>query len=418
MPAPERLPSPPSPPQADDPPKAGAADDSPTRVWFLGLTALGAAGLLGELSRRRLLQQRARRLGETIPMPGRHTAAATAERALRAAAVPVPIAAITTTLTNLAARRFDTDRDLPRIGALLLDEHTLTLLLTEDDDAPVAPFTATDPSKWVAAAADVVAEQPLDDADATNPYPLLVTLGHTDDATLIVNLEAAGTLAVVGDDHVADEVLHALVIEAATSDLCSQLAVVVDDELAELRDAFEPHRLRPSTHPDEMRATLDDVAQYLAAHEFDDTLQARGDRQAPDLWLPTTFIARDSHEACPPWRGAALVARAAPQPAGGWTIAVTADGTASLEPLGIGFAPQRLKQDNLQALRDLLTTAVPPVASRPNAPSAPPSATETIDTMRASAPRLQPPVDAPEQRATIALSGVPDSGVAPGPRSS
>ncbi|MBN9327009.1 MAG: LysM peptidoglycan-binding domain-containing protein, partial [Cellulomonas sp.] len=94
-------------------------------AWFLGLAALGAAGVVGEIARRRHLQQRARRLGETIPMPEPTSPAAAAERTLRTAAIAVSIDAIRTTLHNLACRCFDVGRELPRVAALLLDEHNL-----------------------------------------------------------------------------------------------------------------------------------------------------------------------------------------------------------------------------------------------------------------------------------------------------
>ena len=195
------------------------ADEArPTNTWFLGFAALGAVGVVGEIARRRHLQQRARQVGETIPLPDPGSPAAAAERTLRAAATPVSIDAIRTTLTDVGCRCFDAGRDLPRIGALLLDEHHLTLLLVDDAPDPVAPFSAPDPRTWVATTTDVAAEQIVDDPDQVNPYPLVVVLGHTDEATVILNLEAAGTLAIVGDDTAAEDALRALVMEAATSE--------------------------------------------------------------------------------------------------------------------------------------------------------------------------------------------------------
>ena len=133
--------------------EAGSARAAAT--WLLGFAALGAVGIVGEIARRRHLQQRARKVGETIPLPEPGSPAAAAERTLRTATTPVSIDAIRTTLTNLAHRCFDTGHDLPRIGALLLDEHHLTLVLVDDAPDPVAPFTATDPRTWVAATADI-----------------------------------------------------------------------------------------------------------------------------------------------------------------------------------------------------------------------------------------------------------------------
>ena len=345
----------------DDP----ATESKPT--WFLGLTALGAVGLIGELTRRRHLQQRARRLGESIPMPDLISPAAHAERTLRSAATPVSIGAITTTLDNLGCRCFDAGRELPTVGALLLDEHTLTLLLLEDDPVPVAPFAATDARTWVASTADIAAEAAIDDPDKCAPYPLLVTLGHTDHATLIVNLEAAGTLAITGDDTIADDILRALVIEAATSDLSGQLCVCLDpaDDLAPIASAFERHRFRVLRAGDERSTTTTAIAQ--GTHRPRTRGHPAGTRRSPG----TGHVAprhlhrtnRDRHRTARPWTGAALVSRRVSGDRAGWTIEADDRGDAVLSPLGVAFRPQRLRHDQLVDLQALLDTSVPPTPS-------------------------------------------------------
>ncbi|CAL8978637.1 hypothetical protein CELL_02919 [Cellulomonas sp. T2.31MG-18] len=328
-------------------------------TWFLGLAALGAAGIVGEIARRRHLQQRARRVGETIPMPEPTSAAASAERALRTAATPVSIDAIRTTLHNVACRCFDAGRQLPRVAALLLDEHHLTLLLLEDLPDAVAPFTATNPRAWVAPTADVATEEPIDDPAQGTPYPLLVTLGHTDDATLILNLEAAGTLTLVGDDTAAGEALRALVMEAATSDLASQLALHTDEMLADLTDAFEDFRLRVTDERDDRFGWAESVAGLLARRGLADVLQARAHREMDDLWLPIVFIeASLTAPPSPPWSGVVTLTRQDVDDA--WNIRVDPAGRARLEPLDISFRPQRMTQEQTDHLRDLLITSLPP----------------------------------------------------------
>jgi hypothetical protein len=341
----------------------GNDEASTTTGWFLGLAALGAVGLVGEIARRRHLQQRARKSGETIPLPERTSPAARAERTLRTAAVPVSIEAIKATLTNVAYRTFNLGRDLPRVGALLLDEQHLKLLLVEDAPDPIPPFTAADPRTWVATTADVAAEELIDDTDQANPYPLLVVLGHTDDATLIVNLEAAGTLAIVGDDLAAEEALQALVMELGTSDLASQLGVHVDEPLADLQGAFEDFRLRATDDRDNRTRTEADVAAGLAVAGLDDTLQLCGDGDAPDLWWPYTYV-EHTLKAAPsaPWSGIVTITRQPTDAA--WTITVDADGSARLEPLGIAYQPQRLTTEHAEQLRSLLVTSLPPEARR------------------------------------------------------
>ena len=333
------------------------------RGWYLGFTALGAAGVIGEIARRRKLQQRARRVGETIPMPSPASPAAHAERTLRTAPTPVRIAALTTTLANLGCRCFDAGRELPRVGALLLNEHHLTLLLVEDAPDPVPPFTATDARTWTASTADVAAEEPIDDPEQCIPYPLLVTLGHTQDATLIANLEAAGTLTVTGDDTAADAVLLALLLEAATSELANQTPIRVDGSLATLAASFEDFRLRLADDRDDPVALQDEIGAVLAAHGLDDTLQSRGDRTLPDTWQPEVHVERSlQRPPNPPWSGVVTITREAI--GAGWTIRTKDDGLASLDPFGIEFQPQRLSPDQLEQLRSVLLTAMPPEPQR------------------------------------------------------
>lgn len=333
-----------------------------TRTWFLGFAALGAVGIVGEIARRRHLQQRARKIGETIPLPAATSPAAAAERTLRAAAAPVSIDAIRTALTNLASRCFDAGCDLPRIGALLLDEHQLRLLLVEDAGDAVAPFIAQDPRTWVAETAEIAAGQLTDD-DEINPYPLFVVLGHTDDATVILNLEAAGTLSIVGDDTAAEDALRALVMEAATSDLASQLAVHVDELFADFAVAFEDFRLRPTEARDDRGRLEAEIAAGIAGLGHEDTLQLRADHDMADLWLPYIYV-EHTLQAAPsaPWSSVVTITRQAAQPA--WTITIDFNGSARLEPLGIDYRPQRLTVENAERLRSVLITSLPPEPRR------------------------------------------------------
>ena len=94
-----------------------------------------------------------------------------------------------TTLLNLDSRCYEAERDLPRIAALTLDEHTLTLHLDSDDPEPVPPFAARDARTWTARTDEVANETLVDDAERSEPYPALVTLGQSDAGTVLLNLE-------------------------------------------------------------------------------------------------------------------------------------------------------------------------------------------------------------------------------------
>jgi nucleoid-associated protein YgaU/DNA-binding SARP family transcriptional activator len=350
-----------SPESADTETVDAPPEDSSPAPLFIGLTALAAAGVIGELARRRHLQHRARRVGESIPMPDPESPAAAAERTLRTAATPVPLTQLRVALQNIDSRCYAAERDLPRIAAITLDEHTLTLHLLEGESEPVPPFIVAEGSRWVASTEAIAAEELVDDHGRSEPYPTLVPLGHTDDATVLLNLEAAGTLSILGDHDATEDVLRALAVELVTSDLTGRIALVTDPSLAELADAFGPARLYST--PDDTRARTARAAAIADALEdsgLTDTLEARSDRTLEDTWLPVIYLehAPVAQAVCAPWSGSVLIATAA---SSGWTLTVTSDGAATLEPLGINIRVQRLSETDLTDVTSLLRTAQPPV---------------------------------------------------------
>ncbi|MGW6130790.1 LysM peptidoglycan-binding domain-containing protein [Cellulomonas sp. NPDC055163] len=336
----------------------------------LGLTGLAAAGVIGELTRRRRLQHRRRRTGERIPLPAPGSPADAAERTLRTATAAMSIPQLKTALLNLATRAYRAERDLPRITTLHLSGTRLELHLADDDPEPLEPFTADEPRVWRASTAALVGDVPLDDdPDRPEPYPALVTLGHTDDATVIANLEAAGTLAVTGDPDAAHDTLRAIITELATSDLTGRVAILTGPEFAGLAAASDPARLQcadttalPAEHADRARS----IAAVLGANGIDDTLQARSDRTAIDTWLPVVYLDTPLGHAGwhppTPWSGSVLLTTSSLD--GSWTLTVGADGSAALEPAGTELTAPRLTADDLSRITDLLATAEAETASR------------------------------------------------------
>ncbi|WP_315092746.1 LysM peptidoglycan-binding domain-containing protein [uncultured Cellulomonas sp.] len=340
----------------------GSADASSRAPLFVGLTALAAAGVVGELSRRRHLQHRARRVGESIPMPATDSDPAAVEQALRHARTPVTLAQLKVALQNIDTRCYTAERDLPRITAISLDEHTLTLHLQGDDPEPVPPFAA-DGSRWTAATSEIADDALIEDSHRSEPYPALVPLGHTEDATVLLNLEAAGTLSIVGDDQAADDVLRALVVEIITSDLTGRIALVADEAFAELAAAFEPARMHSTPdHTRPRKARAEAIAAALEDSGLADTLEARSDRILEDTWLPVIYLeqAPSPLPTSQPWTGSALITRASTE---GWTLTVNSDGTAVLDPLSITLRAQRLSAGDLEHVTFLLLTAQPPVVA-------------------------------------------------------
>lgn len=384
------------------------ADDQalPAIQVFLGLTGLAAAGVIGELARRRHLQHRGRRTGERIPLPPPGSPAAHAEQTLRSAATPLTIAQLKSALLNLASRVYAAERDLPRIALMHLGDDTLQLDLLDDDPDAIEPFTATGPRRWTAPTA-LIAADPLieDDSGRPEPYPALVTLGHTDAATVIANLEATGTLKLTGDPEPVRDVVRALVAELVTSDLTGRVGLIAGPEFAELAAASDPARLQcppPGSPATEHATRTRAVAKVLAAAGVEDTLQARSDRVAPDTWLPVIYVDNSStpSEAPERWSGTVLITGDAR--AEGWTLVVGPQGAATLEPAGVDLDPPRLSEQDLRHLIALLTIAQPPDDT--SAPAEPAALTQdTSDALQAMpAPEL-PAGPSPDQRARSAV---------------
>lgn len=344
--------------QADD----ATAHSGSRAPLFIGLSAVAAAGIVGELGRRRHLQHRARRVGESIPMPTQGTQTAAVEDTLRRAATPVTLAQLRTALQNIDTRCYAAERDLPRITAISLSEHTLSLHLESPDPEPVPPFTATGVT-WTASTIEVAGDSPLDNNGHAEPYPALVPLGHSDDATVLINLEAAGTLSILGDEQAADDALRALAIEIVTSELTGRIALVADESFADLASAFEAARMHST--PDNTRtrtARADAIASALEDSGLTDSLEARSDRILEDTWLPVVYLERTPSRVPPsePWTGSVLITR---EPATGWTLTVSPDGTAALDALGLTLRAQRLSAADLEQVTSLLLTAQPPVVA-------------------------------------------------------
>jgi hypothetical protein len=379
-----RLPAAPPPPLVSKPQAptatAGAAnntverdgeesdDPAPASRLFLGLTGLAAVGIIGELARRRHLQHRIRRTGARIALPEPGSPTDEAERTLRTATIPLAIPQLKAALLNLVSRAYRAERDLPRIGMLVLSDQTLELHLVDDDSDTVAPFTATASRTWSAPTAVIANDTPIDDdPDRPEPYPALVTAGHTDDATVILNLEAAGTLVVTGDREAAHDVLRSLVTELATSDLTGRVGLISGPEFAGLADSSNPARLQcldPRVSLSQHARRSEALARVLGSVGVDDTLEARSDRTGDDTWLPVLYVDTvESDGWTPPaaWSGSVLLTTSALP--GAWTLTVAADSIGSLEPFGTHFMPPRLSEANLGHLVDLLATATPSSAT-------------------------------------------------------
>jgi DNA-binding SARP family transcriptional activator len=361
-------------------------EEASGRSWsqlVLGLTALTATGFLAELARRRRRQQQQRRPGQRLPLPD--GAPAAAERILRSAQTPITLDTVASSLRQMADGCRATGRPMPRVLAVLVGQHELDIIVGgpmeetgANSELPLAaPFTnAPDGESRVgedlvlwrldpAALEPASGEHTVAATFGIVAYPALVTLGTVEDRMLLINLEAAGTLELTGDQHAAAAVLRTLGVELATSPLSAASTLILTDQLSDLADVADPDRVAAVDDTGaERRADVRvaTVRQVLDADDLTDLHDARSTSRAPDHWAPEVHLGHDNSICPAPWSGVAAVttAGASRDSATGWTLRVNADGDAVLEPLGLHIVASRLSDDDFESLLALLDAATQP----------------------------------------------------------
>lgn len=349
------------------------ADDAPwmARTSY-GVGALLAAGVLALLVGRRGEQQRRRKPGQRLPVPGE--TAALLEQDIRAVADPLSVETVDQALRSLARHCADTDTPLPVVRAGRLTATQFDLYLADAAELP-EPWSGTaDGTVWTLSVDDLptAADDGADHA-VPAPYPTLVTVGHDEeDGHVLLDLEHLGALAVFGDEEATGEVLAALAVELATSEWADDLQITIVGAYADLEDSLRTGRIRylPS-----VSRILDDLERRAAADraaldESGTTLQhARVRGIVPDSWAapeivilagPVTDQQRTRLEnLVDDLPRVALAAVTTGAPAGQWVLDLDgADGEdptlAVLEPIGLMIRPQRVP---VERYRDLLEIA-------------------------------------------------------------
>jgi nucleoid-associated protein YgaU/DNA-binding SARP family transcriptional activator len=325
--------------------------------FFVGLTALTAAGFVGEIARRRRRQQRLRRTGQRIAMPEPGTPEALAERRLRHAPQPVTIADLRRALHHFGPQCVAAGRDLPRVGVVLVSEDRVVLLLTEDDPHVIGPFTTTGNREWTASPQDFAAQESVEDLDAyPEPYPALVCVGVSGDAIVLVNLEAAGLLALNGPDDIVLGSLRGIASELVTSAMIGGASVMLAPDFTDLVEAADAMLIRAAPNDaalvTSLERTADDCRAVIAAANARDALHARSMLAGDETWNPVILVGPGLTQAVPPWAGYAAVTTDHPEAR--WRLDLESGSRARLEPFGVTLRPQHVTPQDYAALIDLL----------------------------------------------------------------
>jgi LysM repeat protein len=337
-----------------------------------GVGAILAAGVLGLLANRRRNQQRRRAPGTTIPMPT--GAAAATEHALRATAAPLDITTVDLALRSLAWHCHTSDQPLPYVRAARLTRDQFELYLGDPAELP-APWTSTsDPTVWTLPT-DLDDDELITDEQAGEiaaPYPSLVTIGHDlEDAHILLDLEEAGALGLVGAPGTTRAVLTALALELAKSTWADDLQVTVVGACEDLEENMDTGRIRYLPDAGSIITDLNQRAaqdrDILAEVDTPDLQHARPQGTVPGIYTPEiVLIAGDITEGqrealaglIEELPRVAVAAVTSGTPVGTWSLTMSdEDDTALLAPIGLTLRPQRVEEDTYRDLIEMMVVS-------------------------------------------------------------
>ena len=370
-------------------PVAPPADDESRSTKQLG--AVGAAAILAGLvtfgvRRRRARCALQREPGERLVLPS--ITADETELALRRLGRDDAVAWAWLALRSIGAE-FAGQPDPPVPTHLTVGADGLAAHFDRPAPAPTTPvFEAVDAASWRVSTTVSFDELAHLARDGREPCPFLVPLGNTADGALLVNLEAFGTLAIVGPPWRQRAVLTALTLGLAAGPWAREIDVRVLG--GPPFDTFD-HVAAATAEQ------LDALARQVAAarvHERPETNPlARRLRSGGDDWVGSAIVAYGRADVssvagiATPGGGVVLLAAGDRELPGAARLVVAADGTARLEPLGIELTSTvGLDDDDADELTRIFEIrSVRPDDARPeDAPGDRPGDTKIDDARRAA----------------------------------
>ena len=218
------------------------------------------------------------------------------ETQLRAADDRDTLEVLRAALLLLARRCAQAGRLLPALAAVRVNRTDIELLLLTDDTDPVAPFDATEKDRWHLAFADVDvhSDDLADDGDGVPfPYPALLTIHAADDTTMLIDLEAAGTLTVLGPPEQTRPIIDAWAVELASAPISETigLTLVGVDWPATAVDAARVRLAGTVKTAARSAAARARAVDAILTHAHLTTVrEARSRGVAPDIWDPEVVL--------------------------------------------------------------------------------------------------------------------------------
>lgn len=237
-------------------------------------------------------------------------------------------------------------------------DHGLELLWDEPNPVAPRPWEAADGGWSWRLIYD--ADLHLPATPETAPIPGLVTFGTRDGGTLLVNLEALGSLAVTGDATSVEAFVRSLVLELSLSEeLANSYLFIVDRDLEAEASTGRASLASERDAVSRITSVAEQHEEVLRAASLDSSFGLRLNGAADGRELTVVVAAADQLEhadvlsaEASPNRGVAVVLTGdAPARA---TLALDADGSALLSPMGLRFQAVALEAAPAEALVSLL----------------------------------------------------------------
>lgn len=326
------------------------------RIAGLGILA---AGLIALLNRLRRTQIRQRKPGTAPPPPPPHTR--DVETMLRTAAAPTALELVDLSLRAMASQIKSEQLPAPHLVGVEISDTLISLLLWTQHPNPPHGWTATDDGRTWQLPTTVDLTTLRLTADGTpSPYPSLVSIGHTTDTQLLIDLEFLGAVQVTGTSQQVEAACHTFAVELATSQIADHLEVICvgfADDLTHLE------RIR---FVDNLDAILDELADKTAAVEtfnVESPLEGRLSIVGGDTWHPMIVI--DPSTTIPEHadpllrmvtRGCAIAAVVGYPTGDRWRFAL-GENQVHIEPLGLTLLRRDLTPTEGQAVAELIDAA-------------------------------------------------------------
>ena len=364
-------------PAADTAAAASTANNEQDTLasWVLAGLAGGpvlAGGLFLMLRRRRGTQFRHRRPGHTITTPPPLLAPVEKTLTTLGAQAAPSIEHLHDALLRLATTRTAQDRPMPRLAAVQLDADAITVHLSTPETLDAPWQGSQDQLRWtLPARVDADDLGPLTE-DQPAPYPLLVTVGTTEDGDpFLLNVEDLD-LAITGDPTYGADFARYLAAEVA----CNPWAYGVTLDcvgVATEAAGINPDRIRAHHGNAEPAAQIlaDAVNTIDRAHDAgQDVPTARAHITGADTWHARMLLIDAAAAATPTAEqlitlirehpaatATSIIVNGAPAADPGVSVTLTPTGRVRLEHVGLDLVAVGLTSDEAQGCAALIGQA-------------------------------------------------------------